>query len=208
MRFLALLAAPALLIAEELPAVVPPADAPQWVVWLVSVLGTLITAVLVPYLNQKASAARAEAAKVKIDTAGSLIEQKAKLYELVKAQAWTLAANFAERRIPQIAAKVLAGQLKTADAIKVELRALGADLRVQVVTWFAEQQGINIVAALGDQALDSLIEWVANKVSPFPGAETAKVLLKDKVSNMLVERGVEYVRARWLKVSDDPMHAE
>ncbi len=62
---------------------------------------------------------------------------------------------------------------------------------------YFDNQGIDLVKAVGDDALDNLIERAANEVSPFPGRDTAKELLKSKVSNMVVEKGVEWIRAKY-----------
>ena len=59
-----------------------------------------------------------------------------------------------------------------------------------------------VLAAVGDEFLDKLIERAANEVSPFPGKETAVALLTDNITDLLIEKGVDYVRAKYLSEAE------
>ena len=111
------------------------------------------------------------------------------------------AAAIAEKRFPQLAETIKSKGLN-ADEIKKELRMWGGDLKQEAQVYF-DNQGIDLVKAVGDDALDSFIERAANKVSPFPGLDTAKELLKNKVSDFLIDKGVDWVKSRYLTREDD-----
>lgn len=169
----------------------------NWKEIIVSLVGLLITAFLVPYLKQQASAAKAAAEKDVVDASKSLIEQKGALATRVKSYLWGSAAAIAEKEFPQLAEKIAANELKSIKEVKEVLYGWGKVLKAEAITYFGKQ-GIDLVAAFGDQALDKLIERAANAVSPFPGRDTAKTLLQEKVSNMLIEKGVEWVKNHYL----------
>jgi len=168
---------------------------PLWLQILMAALGTLVTGFLLPFLKQKAQAAQLEAVQTKIDTTKSLLEQKQILVNRLKAFLEGTAAAIGEKRWPIICQKIQSGQLKTAEQIKAELKLWGVNLKGMAVAYF-DGQGIDIIAAFGDQFIDSLIERAANLVSPFPGKETAVEVLKDKVAPMLMNQGITWVR-KW-----------
>lgn len=182
-------------VADALPA----AGTPQWTTILAGIIGTLITIFLLPWLRQKANAARAEAAKNQSEAIDTQIDTKRVLTDQAKAFALDTAASIAEKRFPALQAKVAAGELKLDGAtLKAELYSWGATLKAKIVEHFNDQ-GIDIVVALGDKYLDELIEWAANKVSPFPGRDTVVALLKDwdgKALEWLATKGVEWVRRK------------
>jgi hypothetical protein len=53
-----------------------------------------------------------------------------------------------------------------------------------------------LVETFGAQAIDDLIERAANAVSPFPGRDTAVALLKNGVADMLIDKGVDWMREK------------
>ena len=90
----------------------------------------------------------------------------------------------------------------TKDAIKQELKIWGTELKNDALDYF-QKQGLDLIAILGDAYLDKLIRWAADRVSPFPGKETAAALLEDELSNRLIKWGVDYTRKHWLTVEED-----
>ena len=107
------------------------------------------------------------------------------------------AQALAEKEYKNIAAKVLSGELKSVEDVKAELHRLGKQLKEQVKDRFGKE-----LPALGEKAddiLDDLIRVAADKVSPFPGKETATALLEHSVSDSLIKRGVDWVRENHLK---------
>jgi hypothetical protein len=173
-----------------------PASGPWWA----SLVTTIVTLVLLPFLKQyltaHADAADAQAKLHEIDASKSLIEQKGIIMDRLKAYLWGSAAAIAEKRFPDLARLVIAGHLD-ADAIKTELRHWGADLKAEAIFYF-KGQGIDLVQTFGVVALDGLIERAANAVSPFPGKDTAEALLKDGIAPLLIDKGVEYMKAHSL----------
>lgn len=172
---------------------------PAWLTALVGIIGSLVTLFLLPWLRQKANAARAEAESNKSTAINTQITTKDILMDQAKAIALDMAASIAEKRFPALQAKVASGQLKLdAKSIKEELYAWGKALKAEIIEHF-DAQGINIVTALGDKYLDHVIEWAANKVSPFPGKDTATALLTEwngKAIEWLATKGVAWVKSR------------
>lgn len=179
----------------------PATDSGQagWVTIVTAVVMGLITVFLLPWLRQQANKARAEAEKAKSESTGAQLSNKDLLIAQAKAFALDFAASIAEKRFPALAQKIKDGALKAnVDTLKEELRSWGAVLKDKIIEHFKEQ-GVDIVVALGDKYLDDLIEWAANKVSPFPGKDTAKALLTEwdgKALEFLATKGVEWVKNR------------
>jgi len=187
---------------------------PFWAQILGTILAAIATVVLTPLaykmsLRQDAEVRKAEAEAEAAKAAGTYnaMMQRKLLSERLKAFLLRAAANISERRFPELARNIKAGMFSLHDkeasrlAIKAELRKWGADLKQQAVDYF-EDQGIDLVEEFGDKALDHLIEWAANKVSPFPGKETAVAMLQDNVSDLLIEKGVGAIRL-WIDKRTD-----
>jgi len=168
-------------------------DVTDWKVIVATVLSTLITAFLIPYLKNKASAARATASAQSIQAVGSSIATREVLREELKAFMFDTAASISEKRFPDLARRVAEGKLTNAKDIKDELKGWGENLKTDAVLAF-KAGGIDLAAELGDVYLDSVVEWAANRVSPFPGKETAVALLQEKASDALIKYGVDYMR--------------
>lgn len=177
-------------------------DLPAWFQMLMGVLSLLITALLLPYLKRKAEAAKAEAEKLQAEAGTAAQTTRDILLKRLEAIALGAAARIAEKEFPKLALMVKNGELQDKAAVKKIMYAWGASLRDEVIAYF-RQEGIDIIAAVGDDYLDHLIEKVANKVSPFPGRETAVHMLQANVSDWLIAHGVEYVKNRYMKADAD-----
>ncbi len=189
--------------AEAAPAEAAPAEKaegaiPSWLQYLLALLSTAVTAFLVPFLKRKAQAAKAETDRQSAAATESNINARGILMGRLKQFLYGTASAVAEKKFPELAAKVKSGQLKSASDIKTELRSWGGTLRSDAMAYFGNQ-GVDVLAAVGDDFLDKLIERAANKVSPFPGKDTAKAMLQDNVSDWLIEHGVDFVRNKFLK---------
>lgn len=184
--------------AAEAAAEVAPQSTGQMIIGgVVMILVMIITKFLVPFLKAKEKAAHAEAEKNMAEAGSADVASRGVLVNRLQEFLWGNAAAIAEKRFPVLAMDIVAGKFKSLDAVKAELKLWGIQLKQSAKEYFSNQ-GIDIVAAIGDKFLDSLIERAANAVSPFPGKETAKELLTEKVSNMLIDKGVDFVRARYL----------
>ena len=172
-------------------------DAPLWLQAVATIAVALITTFLLPYLKQLATAQKAKAAQAEVEYAESEISAKEYFLDLVKDFLLERAESIAEKNFPALAAKVISGEVKDADSIKAELRSWGSGLKAEAIE-FCQKQGLDLIGMIGDDYLDKLIESAANAVSPLKGAETAKVLLQEKISNQLIEYGVAYVKKHWL----------
>ena len=170
-------------------------DGPWWVQMLYVAIAAIMSVIASPYLLRKAEEAKARAAD-------ATLAARQRLGAMVQEYFLREAANIAEREFPKLAQFVIdhgtTNDKYGIGALKDKLRAWGEDLKQRAIKHFAEQN-VDIVVALGDKALDEMIESAANKVSPFPGADTAKTLLQDNVTNWLVEKGVAYAKDKWLK---------
>lgn len=177
-------------LAQASEVVGPMEGQPLWAQISYVVLMALVTMFLVPYLKRLAEKARADA-----DASGQ--SAKDTLLNRLKQLALDQAAVIAERRFPDIAAKLLKKKM-SAEEVKAELRTWGQELKVSLVDYF-KREGIDLVEVLGDKMLDDVIRWAADKTSPFPGKDTAVTLLVDDWSNKLVKFGVDWVRNHWLE---------
>lgn len=168
---------------------------PWWVQLIYVALAAIMSVIASPWLLRKAAEAKAKA------TDASLSARR-QLLSMVQQYLYIEASNFAEKRFPELAQWVVAsGCSKDKDCISIlksRLREWGEDLKYRAVEHF-RKQGLDVVAALGDDMLDDFIESAANHVSPFPGADTAKALLQDHVSDWLINKGVDYARKQWLR---------
>lgn len=153
---------------------------------IISMLCTVVVPFVIQYLRAAAEHKRQDAAK-----AG--VQRKTIILDQVEGFVFDAAANIAEKRFPILAKKVVAGELTNSAQVHEELKSWGEDLKGQATEFFSNQ-GVDIAKEVGTEGLDKMIETAANRVSPFPGMETAKTLLKDQVAPMLAEKGVDYVR--------------
>jgi hypothetical protein len=163
------------------------ATMPLWLQILIGVIGLVLSRYLIPWLKAHAAAATVSANADAIDARGRLAER-------LKAYLWGQAAAIAEKQFPQLAADIAAGKFKDPASIKAELRSWGEELKAAAVTYF-RNQGIDLVATYGEQALDDLIERAANAASPFPGKDTAVALLEKDVAPLLIAKGVEWMKS-------------
>ena len=170
---------------------------PQWLEIVLTGLAALVTAFLVPFLKRKGAAAKAEREAHEANAAESTISARGKLVSRLQEFLYGSAAAIAEKRFPALAANILKKRMTKVE-VKLELRKWGQVLKENSYVYFGHQ-GIDLAKAVGDEFVDKLIERVANKVSPFPGRETAKELLKSNVSDWLIDKGVDWVKAKYLQ---------
>lgn len=172
-----------------------------WVGIVVTIIGSIITIFLIPFLRQKANAAREDARNASAEANRQELDNIETLKAQAKSFAYDAALSLAEKNFPQLAQRIKDGEFSGDDKvtkIKEEMYSWGRTLRDEIIEHF-DDQGIDIVAALGDKYLDKLVELVANKVSPFPGKETAKAMLIEydgKAIEWLLEKGVDWVRSK------------
>ena len=190
------------------------------------VVTVLVGALLVPYLKQKAAAAKAERDKfdaesrllsVHVDkteaetertrnlSAATILDGKGMLMSQVEEFLFMRAADIAESRFPVLCQRILTDGLKKDDVavVKNELQSWGKELKTEVMDFF-KVQGLDLVAELGDKYLDQLIEHAANKMSPFPGKGTAVELLTTRATNWIIGKGVDVVRKKYLDGNEAP----
>lgn len=175
-----------------------PTEVTGWQGALVTIIGSiatlLITTFLVPWLRQQAQKAAADAQTSK--------------FALGKQLALQITANYAERHLPAIASNIQErlkkGEAVSKEWVKMLLYKMGEDAREELKTALAER-GIDWITDFGSAGLDRLLRWAADRVSPFPGKETAVELLGSGGSALL-EKGVAWLRDRYL-VSDEDAEA-
>lgn len=189
---------PALLILQDAAPAAAKADGSVWSTVLpivLSVVGLVLTGFLIPWLRKMAAKAQTEATQAQVETGAAIFER-------VKGFVFRRVSDLIEDEYPKIAAQVVAGTLDK-DAIKSQLYALGAGLKQEAIDYF-NGQGIDVVKQMGDDALDKLIRSAANMLSPFPGKATAVVLAETTVSNLIVDKGVEWARTTFLPPEPPP----
>lgn len=187
--------------AAAVPAVAEtPDQIPTWLQTLIALISFAITAFLLPFLKRKTEAAKAEAKRQAAQATEHDINARGILLSRLKQFLWGTAESIAEKKFPELASKIKSGNIDSKAAIKMELHSWGGTLRSDAMSYFGNQ-GIDVIAAVGDDFLDKLIERAANAVSPFPGRETAKELLQDHATDWLIKHGVDWVRQRYLDTS-------
>lgn len=178
----------------EAAGVVPPTPDQPWYVQIVMVLvPLLLTTFVVPYLHKSTQAADEQVALLSSQKDLTDMQKRQLLSERLKSFLLRTAENRVQLDFPDIAKQIVSKQLNSVAAIKVELTKIGLEVKAEAITYFGNQ-GIDLVATVGDEALDGLIRWAADKVSPFPGKDTAVALLTDTVSNKLVDFGVNFFK--------------
>lgn len=170
------------------PTVVAPeeASASSWQDVVLTIVSTvsmaLITTLLVPWLRAKSQQAASEGQSSKLKLAQSL--------------ALMVAANYAERRLPAIAQIVIDrrrnGGALSRDFVKSLLYQMGVEAKEELKAALTSH-GIDWAFELGHDGLARLLRWAADRVSPFPGKETAVELL-GKGGETLLEKGVSWLR--------------
>jgi hypothetical protein len=166
-----LMLTPFILAAQEAPPVVPaPEGTPYWVQAVVSIVALLITTVLVPLIRRKTEAQASVA--------------RTTLADEVKYEALLIATNLAEQRLPIIAKMITEGSIKDAGTVKGILKAMGAEA-LEALKDTMRARGVDVVAKLGDKALEAAIRYAADKINPFPGKETAVALVEGGAQELL-----------------------
>jgi hypothetical protein len=142
-------------------------------------LGLLVTTVVIPWIRAHAKAAKLNAGQT--------------LSDRLKSFCWDAAEVIAEQRMAPLADRIEKGQIKNVDNVKAELKTWGQDLKEQAITYF-DQQGVDLIKEVGDEYVDKMIRAAADKASPFPGLESAKVLLQKPIRDAIIEKGVQFVK--------------
>lgn len=175
---------------------------PAWIEILVAALSTLVVTFLVPFLRRKGLAAKAERDAHEASAANSTISARGLLVSRLQEFLYGSAAAIAEKRFPILASKIVEKNMSKKE-VKLELRKWGSMLKEDAYIYFGHQ-GIDLAKTVGGEWVGKMIERAANKVSPFPGRETAKELLKSKVSGWLIDKGVDWVKMKYLREKLDP----
>jgi len=149
---------------------------------VVPLIGLALTAFAIPYLRKLGKKANLEAG--------------ATLFDRVKGFVFRRVGDIIEENYPKIAAIVVKDGLD-AEKIKGLLYELGAELKAEAIAYF-KAQGVDLIKEMGDDALDKLIRSAANKLSPFPGKSTAVVLAETTISNMIVDKGVDWAAQKFM----------
>lgn len=157
----------------------------DYVLWLVSVI---VTFFLIPYLRSHAEAAKAMAAKSKVD-------KQALIMSRLKEFMFSAAADLAEKNFPALAQQIKSGKLTTSSQVHTELLSWGKTLRDDAVEHFS-QQDIDLVSEVGSNAINRLIESAANHVSPFPGVKTSDAMIQTGMADIVMRRGIQFVKER------------
>lgn len=193
---LACLLIPGLALAEEATSSAIPKDAPWWAQLVYAAVTALVGMFAVPYLARKAQAAKEERDKLRAEGLANGVQARHILVADLKRFLFDYCSTLLEKRLPKLLPLIVSSKMDSI-AIKEELRAWGQDARAAAVEYF-ETQGLDIVALVGDSFLDQAVRWAADRVSPFPGKETAVQLAEAKYTNWLIDKGVDYVRNQWL----------
>ncbi len=181
---------------------------PMWLQVIMGLLGLVITRYAVPLLAKKNEEAAAAIKKAEADTANAQQSTRSILMGRVKSFLLGEAQRVLERDVLGLVQEIKDGKIpKSKEAIKHKLYGLGKNMKSDAIEYFGTQ-GVDLVGAVGDKFLDKLVDRAADAVSPFPGKETAVELLKDKVTDKLLEKGMSWVKDRYLEHGDLPEEGE
>lgn len=185
----AMLAAPTLLAVEAATEVPIAEGAPWWA----SLIALIITVIVAPFVTNFFKA-KADAAKADIDLAK--MTKKERMVSSLKVYALERAAAYSEKEMVTISQMIISGKLTQVEAIKDYLRKLGKNLKDDLIIFVKDSYGMDLIEEMGNKYVDELIEAVANRVSPFPGKDTAVALLQggaDKVVRYGINKADEYL---------------
>lgn len=197
---IALLALPAVMLAEEA-AATPPADTPQWLSILMTIISTAVLPFVIKFLNRKADESKKKAEAAELESSSTLVKVRNEFIDLrLIPFLYSSAAHLAETRLPSI--------LKDASDgggfdWKAHLKALKDELLDLTKEKFAAE-GIDIVKNLGEKYLDSLLDRALAKAIPFlpefarPIAEEKGDDLTDKLSGLIMDKGLDYAK-KWVE---------
>lgn len=174
--------------------------APWWAELVGSVVTFVLMYVFLPWINSLRKQAEAKAAEANAKADESVESRRDVLISRLRVFLLDHAAAMAEKNFPVLAKMVIEGKLKTAAKVRAVMVQWGAQLRDEAVKYF-EDQGTNLDDEVGDAYIDSMIEIVANAVSPFPGVETSKALLQNNMSDLLIKKGVDWMRYNYADLS-------
>lgn len=175
--------------AEDAIPVIPTAQG--WQGMVTTVLMMVLTAFLIPWLKNKASAARAEATQIRFDASKSILEQKHYLIDArLKPFLWDTAAYLTEVRLPTWTTRILAREF---DGIWGDLVKELKDLAIKKFG----AEGIDIVEAIGADTLAGLVKRAVIDALPIPnGIKDPANFLAEKFLPVLVTKGVAWARER------------
>jgi hypothetical protein len=188
-------------VGSDAPSIPLPPASTDWKQWVAYVLVLVVTVFLLPFLKQRAAAAQAEAEKLRSEASNLDLQSKAVVLRELEAFLFSTAAVIAEKNFHRLASKIVNKEMTSKAEVKAELASWGAELKRLAIEHF-QRQGVDVLTMVGDEYLDRAIAYAADRVSPFPGLETAKFLLQEHVSNAVVKYGVEWVRRRLLAEGD------
>lgn len=199
---LLLLLSPLALYAEDVAPEVT-STATGWQGMILTLLATLVTAVLLPWIKNKAVSAKAEADVHRFDASKSLLEQKNYLIDArLIPFLWATAAYLTEVRLPQWVDRIVR---KDFEGIWSDLLKELKDLAIKK---FAGE-GIDIVEAIGADALSNLVKRAVMDKLPIPnGIKDPAAFLVDKFLPVMVDKGVKWARDRVTAGHDLPAPVE
>lgn len=177
--------------AETVPSIPKIEGAPEWLNNLLPILGTIITIIAGWWF-------KVQREKIKAELQNENLTRKEKLELRFKDFAMMRAMSFVERDFLEIANAIIKGKEKgdsestMMSRAKDQLKLLHGRLIEEAQAYF-NNEDIDIVAELGEEKIDRIIEWAANKVSPFPGKPTVKALVEGGAER-LVEKGSAWLR--------------
>jgi len=163
---------------------------PGWAQALIGLISIAISTFLTAFLKNKAKEANANAKKAEFDASKSLLEQKNFLINnRLMPFLWNTAAYLTEERIPIYLDRLQGGA--SWDSIKDDLVG---ELKNLAIKKFAAE-GIDIVEAIGEDALVGLINRALVEKLPIPnGFKDPAKFLVEKAGGWLTDKGVAWVR--------------
>lgn len=156
-------------------------ELPLWVTALITVLVLAAGYVLKPIISGEKKKHEAVIANEK-STAKEKLEARLKLFLLERAEV----AVEDKAGMLAIARGIQTKELTTLMGIKKRLYAMGAGLKQEAQDYFSAQD-VDLLVELGEPYLDKAIAYAANKVSPFPGKDTAIALLGGGADRLLAK---------------------
>lgn len=167
-----------LVAAEAVPVLAVPDGAPWWAGLVVMAVSTIVLPFVTNYLKKAADAKKAQ-----LDSA--VLDRKQRIFLSLQSYALERSASYAERDLVTLAQMIVTKEITQKEKVKEYLKGLGRRLKSDLILYAKDNFTVDLLAEFGDKYVDELIEWAANKVSPFPGRETAVALLQGGADTLL-----------------------
>ena len=158
---------------------------PYWLQIAISAVVVLCGPFVVPFLKQKAAAAKSANETESYQRYRDLVKD-------VRGYIDESVERVNNRYLPQLAQEILDDELGV-EEIRDRLYSWGDGLRDEVFTAF-DAMGVNLSSVVDDETMDEWIRTAVDKLSPFGGQNTAQKLANKDAATKIRDGGPKEIR--------------